>query len=155
MLKTEKRVIGGLEVTTTQLPCRRAFALFARVGKVLGPALGDLDATTLTAILSKDTAAIAGPLGKVFTALDTNDATDLACEVLAFTSVLVKKRGQPDQNLSLDQPEMIDIAFAGKLRVMLMAMWFALEVNYRDFFVEPAADGEPAEDAADEQEEAA
>lgn len=124
-LKTETRDIDGLTVTSTQLPAMRSFALMARLGKVIAPALGMVEGVSLTSGIG----ALAPALAQLFAQLDGAEAESLAREVLASTSVVVDGR-----RLELSRTEMINLAFEGRIKTMLATLKFALEVNYGDFF---------------------
>ncbi len=127
MLKSETRTIDGLEVTTTQLPVLRAFALFTKLGKVLAPALAR--AADLQLDPDMDVSALAPALGELFAQLDPADATQLAHDVLISTSVVADGR-----ITELSQSGAIDLVFGGRFLAFLKTMAFAIEVNFRDFF---------------------
>lgn len=119
-LRTETRTIDGLDVTTTQLPAMRASVLFAKLGRIVGPALAQLGTTNL-----------GGLVGLVFQNLSPADVPALTQEILASTTVLLDSKAVP-----LGQPGMIDLVFSeqGRLPALLKVLRFSLEVNYSDFF---------------------
>jgi hypothetical protein len=127
-LKTEDKDIGGLRFTCTQFPALHATALFARLLKILGPALG--------AIMKLDPAAqledVALELASAFGALNPDDVPDLVLRILTGTAVLVPDAGGGRQ-IALNKKENIDAVFSGSLMTMFQATGFALQVNYRDF----------------------
>lgn len=124
MLKTDTRTIDDLEVHSSQLPALRAFALFARMGKVLAPALGKMQGLSMQA----DVSALGPALSELFSRLDGAEAKELAKEILCATVVLVEGK-----RLTLSTDEAINMVFNGKLRTFIKTMAFALEVNFADF----------------------
>ncbi len=135
MLRTERKKIEGLEVSTTQLPALRAFALLARLGKVIGPALSKMSGMNMESDI--------GPvLGELFANLDPAESSDLVLEVLISTQVIIDNRRE-----ELNNQEAVDRVFGGNLKAMLLTMGFALKVNYSDFF---GALGDGSSDDAEE-----
>lgn len=125
MLKTESQIIDGLEVSSTQLPAMRAFALMTRLGKIIAPVLGNAEGLSMQTDL-KDLGPI---LTAVFTQIDVAGAGALVTEILAGTSVQLDGR-----IIALGQATSVDIVFSGRLPTMMSVIRFALEVNFRDFF---------------------
>lgn len=123
--KTEKRVIGGLEFTTTQLPAMKALALSARIGRAVGPALAE--ASGLSG--SMEVARLAPAISALFAKLDGTEAQGLAREILASTSVVYEGK-----LIQLGDNGMIDHVFTGSLGDLFAAIRFAVEVNFADFF---------------------
>ncbi len=121
MLKTENRTIDGLEFTTTQLPAMTAFGLIPRLGRVVAP--------TLTKLTTMNGADDVGPaLAELFSKLDPDEAQALTRDLLRATSVKINGKVVP-----LDRDETINIAFGGRLTLLLKAVWFAVQVNFADF----------------------
>jgi hypothetical protein len=127
-LKTERRVIGDLEITVTQLPPLRALALQCRLMKVLGPALSALEGS-LESLIERDVSALGPVISAVFSRLDGREAQDLAREILCSAAATMDNR-----IVTLDRAEAIDGVFAGRMKAFYGAIKFALEVNFADFF---------------------
>lgn len=146
MRKTETRTIGGLDVTSIQLPSTRAYALVRKVGKVVAPALGALRGKTPGAIMGSDLADLAPALESLFDKLDDQSADSLMLEALACTSVT--RQGDDGRLIKYDltTKAAIDLAFDGDLRSLLLTIKFALEVNFASFFdgSGPSASASPA-----------
>lgn len=129
-LKTDDRDIGGLKVTTTQLPPMRALNLLTRLGKVFGPMLAQLPDLQAGKLSNED---IAMALGVALGKLEDGDVSKLTRDILITTRVQVEVNGQP-RILELTDEQRINSAFEGKLEVLLQAMVFSLEVNFAAFF---------------------
>lgn len=122
MLRTERRKIEGLDVSTTQLPALRALSLLARLGDVIEPALSKLSGFSLESDV--------GPiLGGVLSKLNEVDSNELVLQVLVSTQVIVDGRRE-----ELTDKEAIDRTFGGNLKALLFTLGFVLKVNYEDFF---------------------
>lgn len=127
--KSETRTIEGFEVTVQVLPATRSLPLLPRVTKMVGAAI----------------AAGAGSdsnLGSVFLHADGAELLSLAGELLA--SAQVKHEGRLR---TLDRAT-IDLVYTGRIKALLAAAWFAVEVNYADFFAGASATGPDPEASA-------
>lgn len=123
-LKRETREIDGLHFATEQLPATKAFILFGRVAKVVGPALGALAKLDPNTPLDGSAAELAG----AFAAIDMDEASRLVPDILSRTTVDLDGKHE-----SLMAPGAIDRVFSGRLGTMFKALVFALQVNYSDF----------------------
>jgi hypothetical protein len=142
-LKNDTRIIDGLEVRTSQLPALRSLALSARLGRVAAPALAALGASGGS--LKGAGEALIPALTDLCSRLSEGEVESLACDILAATSVVIDD-GKGPRVLTLNNRQMIDLAFAGRFKTMLLVIGFALEVNYADFF--DTADGEKTSPSA-------
>lgn len=124
-------MIGELEVTSVQLAPVHAYLLLAKVGKVLVPAL----AAARGVSGSSDLNALAPALSQLFDTLSPALAQSLLLEGLASTSVVAPDASGKLLKIDLTSEAMINRAFAGNVKGMLLALKFALEVNYGSFFV--------------------
>ncbi len=143
MLKTESRVIDGVSVTCSQLPAMTAYRISARLGKMIGPALGalaeadfelpeveegadpeDLDLKDI------DFESLAPALEKLLDGV-ANDP-ELVVTLLSTVTVRTPEAAE----LICADEKMINMAFGGKLKVLFKTIKFALEVNFSDFFGE-------------------
>lgn len=141
MVRTEEREIDGLRVITTQLDFVRQSRLFARLGRLLGESMVDVVLVLASAAAKGGKAAAMDVLGKVdlrelapalkaaFDKLSEEEHDQLLLKILAGTEVIVD--GRKSDLLSLDK---LNRAFDGRLAAGWKAAWFALEVNYADFF---------------------
>jgi len=124
MPRTESKTIGGLNVSVTQFMGRRALRLTARIIRTLGPAI-----VPLIEARGKFGDADAGSLLYALSNLSDDAADELACAILAGTTVTGGESGKCD----LSDPAKIDLAFGSDLLTMCKAMLFALEINYQNF----------------------
>ncbi len=123
--KTEKRTIGGLEYSTTQLPAMKALALSTRIGRAVGPALAAASGVDMGA----DVAALAPAITRLFASLDGAEAQALTKEILQGTTVVFEGK-----HVHLGDTAAIDHVFTGRLGELFTVVKFALEVNFTDFF---------------------
>lgn len=126
MLKTETRIIEGLSVTVTQLPVLTAYAVFARLGKVLGPAIGKLAGFSMTDVGSLDVSELTPALSELLGGLCEEES--LVPLLLSSSYVVVD-----GSKIELTDPMKINHAYAGKFKAMLLSLKFSIEVNFGDF----------------------
>lgn len=128
-LKSETRTVNGMELRSTQLPALRAMALGAKLGKILAPSIGKLAGLSL----KSDVEDFLPFTGELLERLAAGELESLLKEVLAATTVTIDE-GRGARLVALNNAEAINAVFAGKLRELLAAALFALEVNFSDFF---------------------
>lgn len=128
MLKTERETIDGIDFTTTQLPAMKAFKLLARLTKVAGPVMAALSSLED----SMEIAELAPVLANALSALEADELSDLAVEVLKGTSAIVSDMNG-SRKLDLMVQENIDLVFSGRLLTMMKVLIHAIKVNYHDF----------------------
>jgi hypothetical protein len=133
--KTEKKTIGELTYTTTQLPAMKALALSTRLGRAIGPALAEAAGLSGDASVSKLGPAVTA----LFSRLDGAEAQALTRDILAATSVEMDGKVIP-----LGDAAMVDHVFTGKLQDLFAVIRFSLEVNFSDFFAALASAGADA-----------
>jgi hypothetical protein len=124
--KSQTRTIEGFEITVQVLPATRSLPLLPRITRVVAAATAmgfDLDSDISKALLHVDGA----------------ELLSLAAELLA--SAQVKHEGRLR---TLDRATM-DLVFTGRIKALLAASWFAVQVNYADFFADASATGPAAE----------
>lgn len=121
MIKTEDRQIGKVTYSVTQLGFKKSREVFARLTKMLGPALGLL--------LNGGSEGAAGALEAVCAQVSEADLEYL-CDVFAECT-MVKMPDGKRAKLSADAQELL---FGGALVDCFKWLAFALEVNYGDFF---------------------
>lgn len=128
-LKTESRVIEGLSITCTQMPAMRSYSVFARLGKVLGPAIGALAGVdTEGGVENMDAQELAPALSALLGGLVDDEPLALAL----LQGMSVNANGA---EILITDAAKVDLAFSGNFKAMLLALKFSLEVNYADFFV--------------------
>lgn len=142
MVKSEIRTIDGMSVATTQLPAEAALELFARVGKLIGPALMQLVVTVAGAkgeddgaeddlLNTRDVVALAPVAAAFFGAIAPGDLTRLKNDLLAATLI--------DGGPAVGPGSGFDLKFQGRILTLFRVMVFVLRVNYSDFFSAGAA----------------
>lgn len=124
-LRTESRTIDGIDVTVTQHPAIRGLKLGARLTRAIGPTLGYLRGMSM----QSDTAELGEALGDLFSRLEGDELTGLLRDVFAFSAATVDGK-----IVELTSDARIDMAFEGRVRTMIAAALFAIEVNFADFF---------------------
>lgn len=135
--RTETKVIDGLEVKTTQLPAMRGLALYSRLGRVDMP-------VPILATLDRDSSA---PLEVGFSHMPHDEVAALVREILASTHCTHGGKITP-----LGSDDAIIRVFSGNLKQLLAVCWFAVQVQFADFFAAAsdtasASDEAPAETA--------
>lgn len=131
MIEDQTKVIDGLSVRVSQHPARKAARLLAKVGRTIGPAIGALRGMSADD-LKKDVADLTPILSALFARLEDDVVDGLITDLLSCTSVT-----DVDGNVhQLATASKIDHVFTGRLRSLISACAFALEVNFKGFFVE-------------------
>ena len=136
MTETKSMTIDGYEVRCTQHPARRATRLLAKIGRVVGPAITNAQAAGVS--MESNIAALGPALSALFAELDDQAADTLLCEILSNSSITMPNDSGQMVSFDLSKPEMIDLAFSGKLGTMMSCAKFALEVNFGSFFAAAA-----------------
>jgi hypothetical protein len=139
MIETKTKTIDGLTFMSTQLPPLKAYPLAARVAAIVMPAFAKLMGSGLDfgdadKFLSQDASKLAPILGPLLEALGKAENEDLPQKLLVGTTVQMPDDSGQMSVLSLASPEGINRAFQGKGLLIYKAMWFAVEVNFADFF---------------------
>ena len=124
--KTETRSMEGFEVTVQVLPATRSLPLLPRVTKIVAAAMA------VGANLDNDISA-------VLQYVDGDELLSLAADLLV--SAQVKHEGRLH---TLDRAT-IDLVYTGRIKALLAAAWFAVQVNYADFFDDASATSPAAE----------
>lgn len=130
-LKTETRDIGDREFTCVQFGAMASYRLFARLGKVVGPAIQAMGSAKLADELEDTDLQEFAP---ALSALLENLANDenLVVELLKQTSTEINGR-----RTYLTDEKRVDVAFEeGGLKDLLLALKLSLEVNFASFFAE-------------------
>lgn len=133
--KHETRTISGFDVTVTQFDPRTALRLMPEVGKVLAPILPYLKGLNLKADVETMSPALVTFFERFQAAGD-----DFVPRLLAGTSIVMPaedEHGRPTGELrvyDLGNPAMFDIAFMGRLDLMMRVAYFAAEVNFFRYF---------------------
>lgn len=139
--KTVNRLIGPLDVTTTQHGSTAAGVLLVKLMKIAGPAIGEIapllnaaKGGSLEDIAALDVKVLGPALMVLAEQLDAASFEKLLVDVLRGTIVIANDgNGQVKHDLSAGR-QAIDAAFDGRLRDMFAVAAFALEVNFGDFF---------------------
>lgn len=121
------RRIDGYEIQVQPLPAFAALALFTRIGKSIGGALGPTLAALASAGVDKlQNVDISQHLGALFAALSPSEIEGITKALLE--GAVLDPKGTP--RILLD---VADYEFQGQTLVLLKAALFAFEVNYGDF----------------------
>lgn len=139
MIETKTKTIDGLTFTSTQLPPLKAYPLSARVASILLPVLSKFDALGLTSMdpdvfMDLGAAKVLPALEPLLELLAKKENEDLPQKLLQATTVDIPDANGEMTRLVLISPDAINRAFQGRGMTMFKAMWFAVEVNFRDFF---------------------
>ncbi len=120
----QEKEIDGYVFRVTQLPAMKSLRMFARLGKLFGPAitkgLAGMDIKDLSKL---DVGLLGAAFGELFTSVSENDLESLTRDLLAATTI--------DNVLLLP---VIDLKLQGQPLTILKLLAFALEVNYKSFF---------------------
>lgn len=139
MQNQQTRQIGDHEYTVLQLPAITALKLLTRIGKGVGPALGEL-AKALSSQQGKslqdmDIGAVGAGMAALLAGLEGDELLAILTTLYSTTSYTEfdPKAGQP-RKYELANPSVVNAHFQGKVTRMLQVAAFALEANYADFF---------------------
>ncbi len=121
-LKSESREYGGVRIHVQQLPPIQAYGLIPELGQIIVP----LFASGLS--LKDDVGKLAGPVMAALMKLSANELTSLTKRLFKGCYAVVN-----DSKVDLHTDSGINDAFSGKLLELFQTLYFALEVNYKDF----------------------
>lgn len=131
MFKT--KTIQGIEITSAQMAARWGAKLVNRLGRVLGPAIGPVAMSLAhsgeAGLAGIDVATLGPALSDVFAKLDDAEADSLMVAIFRGSRARVG-----DMFVELDSVEAIDQVFGSNIKALYLALWFALEVSFADFF---------------------
>lgn len=125
MIQTSEKAIGKHTYFVTQLGFRKSREVFARLTKMLGPALAQL-------LASGDSQAKAGAALAALCSQVSEADLEYLCDVFA-ESTLVKLPDGKKVKLLADAQELL---FAGAIEDCFKWLAFCLEANYAGFFGE-------------------
>ena len=143
--KQEEREIGGLKVTTIQLPATRGSRLRFKLIKLLAPAAGALRGKSLKYddLKATDVAELAPALAAMVSQLDEAAHDALLLEMLVCTSVVRDDGNGRPVKFDLTSKAIVDQAFDGDVDALWGAWKFALEVNLGGFFAASGGSAQP------------
>lgn len=140
-VKTETKTITmdgeSRELTVTQLPAMVAVRLFARLGRIVGPALalmlkgGQVDKDGHVLI---DETKISAAISSLFEHATEAELESLIKVLLFDSGARVQVADDAGQLQSLPVKDVFASAFAGDMGAVADAVGFALKVNYGNFF---------------------
>ncbi len=136
-LNQDSDTIDGIKITTVQYPPVRLARFQARLAKTLAPAISSMkgmDTKVLAKMVDMDVATAGPVLAAVFAELDEKTVDFVIKESLGGSYVVVVDSEGKDRRIELTKLDEVDRAFEGKLATMYKAIWFALKVNFADFF---------------------
>lgn len=133
--KTESRDLDGIKITCTQFGALKSLGLKAKLMRYIVPVLATMGMPTdMDQLMTADLEKLAPALVAVFARLADGDAESLAAEILAGCEAqFIGPDGVTPRSLLLAKPEHIDIAFGGDDWTLILAMKFAIEVNFAGF----------------------
>lgn len=139
MIETKTKVIDGFTFASTQLPPLKAYPLSARVASILLPAFtrlmsSGLDFSDADKFFAQDAAKLLPVLEPMLETLAKKDNEDLPQKLLAGTTVQIPDEQGNATLISLASPEGINRAFQGRGLLLYKVLWFAVQVNFADFF---------------------
>ncbi len=124
MIQTSERAIGKHTYYVTQLGFRKSREVFARLTKIIGPALGSL-------LAGGDNQAKAGAALEALCAQVSESDLEYLCDTFGeWTTV---KAGDKKMKLTAEAMELV---FAGHIEDCFRWLAFCLEANYAGFFGE-------------------
>ena len=115
-----------MEVRSTQFSAVRALQLRNWLLRILGPGVAHLRAL----IDEGDVSQLMPALGGLLTGAEPDDVARFMLAALANTTVI-----RESEKIELKSESQVNRAFAGSLLALDKAFVFALEVNFRDFFL--------------------
>jgi len=121
------KTIGQDTYTFTQFGTTQSWKVLVKLGKILGPAVGDFLSKWEkgSKILDQDVAKIAGPLiAQLMDRIDPDTSADLIKEIL--NSVMVGGKRIDDA--------LFEVHFRQKIPLMFKVLAAALEVQYGNFY---------------------
>lgn len=139
MIETKTKVIDGLTFMSTQLPPLKAYPLSARVAGIVLPAFSrflssGLQFDDVDKFLAQDAGKLVPVLEPLLEALGKKENEDLPQKLLSATTVHLPDAAGQVSVLPLLTAEAINHAFQGRPMTLYKALWFAVEVNFADFF---------------------
>lgn len=132
---SEKK-IGGNEYSIRPMPAKRAIVLFAKVSKVLGPALPKLiEAMGLSGSESENesNAAAISALNEMLVNIEPESFADLIEEIIELAQIMEPNKSYRDVIFDQD--------FTGNLSDSIPVMAFVLREQFGDFFTGLLATG--------------
>lgn len=120
-----EKTISGQTYRTDKLPATEAVRLLARISKLLGPALGELEGAIRAGDDTSRSTAGLRALSSMLEHADVDEVVNMVTDVVGCVSVKVNGRYEPC---------VLDHHFDGDLVSAFKVVGWVLEVNYRDFF---------------------
>lgn len=128
MRETRSKDIDGVTFTVQQLPALRASRLLFKLTKAVSPAVMKLaGAGDLRNLMRADTSALSEAASMLFQAFTPEEFDALVREVLEGATITVDGR-------TVAALPGVDLELAGKTATLMRGVWFALGVNFGDFF---------------------
>ena len=125
-METEVRTIADREVRVTPFPARKGSRLRNQLVKILGPGIGALRAFAVEGEIDQ----LMPALGQMLASADPDELEHFTAAMLSRTVVI-----HDGTKYELSTPPKIDQAFGADVLALDKALMFALEVNFRGFFI--------------------
>jgi hypothetical protein len=128
-IETRSKEIDGSTYTVAQLPAMRGLKLLNRIGRSVGPPLTALmgAADPMATVAQMEIGSIAPAARELFDRLTESELESIIkalCETVQVT----------EDGKTMPLLPVFDLHFAGRYDKLFHVVWFAMEVNYGDFF---------------------
>jgi len=130
MIKSSDEMVGEFRVQTTQFPAMKAFELFGRLLRALGPAIASLSTLNKDMDLRDALPQLAAGLK----AVEPVELSSLLEQLFKNTRVIITDDKGRERGKDLTSRGEIDAVFTGKLMGMLEVAAHVIKVNFADFF---------------------
>ena len=133
MLRREEKQIGANTFAVNQMPAMRALKMSTRLGRLFGPAMAKLAGSGPPAsLLDVDTSALSPAISMLFDGLTESEIESLTKELLATCEVQIDGKWVE----LFGKNPVFDLVMGGDVLGIYKLIYFAVEVNYADFFAE-------------------
>lgn len=137
MKEETKKEIDGFEYTFYQLGAIKSHNLLRKIGKILGPALGEM----VNSAKDSDKAGLASLLNSEIDFKSVIDGFFDRADEKTLESIIITLGSQihytdGGNGGELKSSDIIDLHFKGRLQSMYKVLYAALEVQYSDFLGE-------------------
>lgn len=154
----QENEIDGLTFVSHQMDPLELYPMVPRILKLLAPVLphisaigGGLNAKAIERLFAQDAGKLAPIIAAIGEGLGAKENANLPLELLKRTVVMLPDPDPDDEDAkpkrqSLVTAKEINAVFRGRFVTMLKAMWFALGVNFDDFFAGSSGSENPSKE---------
>lgn len=140
-IETQEKEIDEATFRVTPHKARAGAKLSAKLARIVIPVMTSMKGQTIASIQKMEMADLAPAFSNVIMGLDDQTLDALMADIFARTTVVLKNDKGENELFDLSKGARIDDAFTGALGLMFKGMWYAVEVNFGNFF---AASGQSA-----------